>query len=264
MQTKIIATAMGAFGLGALIGWAVTADIYESRYKRLEVEFDEAIGEKTRHIWALQDRAEAAWAHKSPSFHSEDFDSPTNEVNVESSQMAFDEIEEDNVDESKEVPEGETLEETRTNLQKIIDAYTSNPESQEEFTEIVTRSIENDKAPPFVISKATYTWDEEGENYAKITLTYFPDDRVLLDDDEDPIIDVARYVGWRSLSQFGGESEDPNVVFVRNRRMMTDFEVVKEEDVQLPLHVKYGMEKEEFRVNRAAGLIKLRQEDDDH
>lgn len=264
MQTKLIVVALGAFGLGALGGWAVTADIHERRFRQLEKEFDEAIGEKTRHIWALQDRAEAVWIqNNSSSFHSEDFDSPTNEVDIGPSQIAFDEIEEDNEDEGEEVPEGETPEETRTNLQKLIDAYTADQDAKDDFVDVATEST-NDKTPPFVISRFVYAYDEEGTSYEKITLTYFPHDRVLLDDEEDPIEDVGNTVGWRNLSQFGNESEDPNVVFVRNRRLETDFEVIKEDDAQLPLHVKYGMEKEEFRVNKAAGLIKLRQEDDDN
>jgi hypothetical protein len=272
MQTKLIATAVGAFGLGALVGWAVTADIHKRRFRALEKEFDEAIGEKTRHIWALQDYAERTWSASSKTV--------TNDVTYDPIQASTDQLEFNDVtvgptqdeevvetsevlNENDEVPEGETPEETRTNLQKLIDAYTANQDAKDDFVDVAAESV-NDKTPPFVISRFVYAYDEEGTSYEKITLTYFPDDRVLLDDEEDPIEDVGNTVGWRNLSQFGNESEDPNVVFVRNRRLETDFEVIKEDDAQLPLHVKYGMEKEEFRVNKAAGLIKLRQEDDDN
>lgn len=276
MQTKLIATAVGAFGLGALFGWAVTADIHERRFRALEVEFDEAIGEKTRHIWALQDRAEAIWLqNKQPS---STVGEATITVDPNQTELidihvwdAEETIEADEApyldtpvyEEDDGVPEGETPEETRTNLEKLIAEYTANQDARDDFVDVATEST-NDKTPPFVISRFVYAYDEEGTSYEKITLTYYPDDRVLLDDEEDPIEDVGNTVGWRNLSQFGNESEDPNVVFVRNRRLETDFEVIKEDDAQLPLHVKYGMEKEEFRVHKAAGLIKLRQEDDDN
>lgn len=275
MQRRLIFTAAGAFGFGALVSWAVTADILEKRFKEERAGYDQLLGDKTRHIWALQDRLDnptgiAGWSRPT-NITVSDVD-PNQEVLIEvstsnaalSNVEFVNNVEEAEEEEVSEIPEGETPEETKTNLQKLIDAYTANQDASDEFTNIMSGSIEVDKSPPFVIPRAVYTWDEEGEHYEKVTLTYFPRDRVLLDEDEDPIEDVAGFVGWRSLSQFGGESEDPDVVFVRNRRLETDFEVVKEDSAQLPLHVKYGMEKEEFRANKAAGLIKLRQEDDDN
>lgn len=290
MQNKLIVAAVGTFGLGALVGWAISADIHENQLIDERASYDKMIKEKTEHIWALQDRIERNWV-ATVSSNDSSLTQPIGEV-VNSSQMElivdindvvggwgvtqpvnqFETKEEPVVveesvpeeTEEESVPEGETPEETRTNLQNLIDTYTADQDAQEEFVNIATRSVDIDKTPPYVISRAMYAWDEEGDSFAKITLTYFPRDRVLLDDDEDPIADVASTVGWRSLSQFGSESEDPDVVFVRNRRMETDFEVIKEDESDLPLHVRYGMEKEEFHVNRAAGRIKLRQEDDDH
>jgi hypothetical protein len=84
----------------------------------------------------------------------------------------------------------------------------------------------------------------------------------LLDDDNDPVDDIAGMIGWRSLSNFGGESGDPDVVFVRNDRLLSDFEVVRDDESELPLHVKYGMSEEEFKTNKAAGTLKLRREDE--
>jgi hypothetical protein len=265
MQSKIIVTAVGAFGLGALVGWAVTADIYENRFARERSDYDEMIGEKTQHIWALQDHIERTWSSGSNNTKVE-FDP----ITASTGQLEFNEIEVEPVVEEEdeyEVPEGETPEETKTNLQNLIDAYTARQEEQEEEIVVnvkLTTTSNLNKTPPFVISKAHYAWDDEGESYEKITLTFYPRDRVLLDDEEDPIEDIAGTVGWRSLSQFGGESGDPDVVFVRNRRLETDFEIIKEENSRLPLHVQYGMEKEEFRANKAAGVIKVRQEDDDN
>lgn len=251
MRSKIIAAAVGAFGAGALLGWAITSDIYENKLREERRLYDKYMRNKTQHIWALQDRLENQGLFKDIGTTSQTINLVYNEDLIE---------EEPEVD---VVPDGETPEETRSNLQRLIDMYTA--PSDEEIMEgvgVEPSSSGDRSTPPFVISKAQYAFDDEGDSYSKITLTYFPRDRVLLDDDDEPIEDIARMVGWRSLSQFGGESEDPDVVFVRNRRMETDFEIVKEEEAPLPLHVKYGMEKEEFRANKAAGLIKLRQEDE--
>src|SRR5436190_9050954 len=256
MQSKLIVTAVGSFGLGALVGWVITADradrllrdternifFLEERTSNLESFIDNVTGLKNEtSSWEENPNQPALL-----DLHSSESEEPIATIEVP----------------NDDVPEGETPEETRTNLQNIINAYTADPDVQEEFVDKAIRAKEYDKSPPFVISREEFAYGEEGQHFEKITLTYYPRDRVLLDDDEDPENDIPQIVGWRSLQQFGGESGDPDVVFVRNRRLMTDFEVVKEEDTELPLHVKYGMNKEAFRVSKAAGLIKLRQEDE--
>jgi len=265
MQKKLIAVALGAFGYGAALGWAITADINERKLKEEREGYDWLLKEKTEHIWALQQRIEHDWATRN------EFTTVVDEVDPNQTELMDIYVHESNepiktvVEVTPDVdvsPVEETVEETRSNLQKIIDTYTSTEDSKT-FVDMMEHAYEDDNSPPFVISRSDYAWDEEGENYTKITLTYYPRDRVLLDDEEDPVEDVARTIGWRNLNHFGGISEDPEVVFIRNRKMTTDFEVIKEEG-QLPLHVKYGMDKEEFRANRAAGVIKLRQEDDDY
>ena len=272
MQKKLIATALGAFGFGALVGWAVTSDIRDKQLKNERKLYEEMIHYKTEHIWALQDRLDRIDGGNSFGVMTDTdivdmnfvIKPPKMTVTATGTVIPKEGTDQEQLDfTSEEVPEGETPEETRTNLQRIIDTYVSDPDAQDNMLNLVTNEIE-DNSPPFVISQAIYAWDEEGESYDKISLSYFPRDRVLLDDEEDPIDDVNRTIGWRNLTQFGGESGDPDVVFVRNRSLKTDFEVIKDEESQLPLHVKYGMEKEEFRANKAAGLIRLRQEDDDH
>lgn len=254
----LISTALGSFGLGALVSWAVVSDRAERNHK---VEFD--LYRQLVQIKNLQ-LAELGQAV-------EELRQSRQVVNMESNiAVPIEEIkEEEEVEEEEEEPVdlyGETEEETRTNLQRIINEYSLTGEQAPEIERVAALAAERNETQPFVISRESFAYDEDYDNYDKITLTYYSRDRVLLDSEEDVITtdDVARMVGWRNLSQFGGESGDPDVVFVRNHRLRVDFEVVREEDTPLPLHVTYGMEKEEFRVNKAAGLIKLRPEDDDH
>lgn len=269
MQIKHVIGATGFFGLGALVAWAVTADRYELKVN--EAYLFGYVGADTAATLKPFRPPEATTADveteegdpNQPSLLEE----WTNKAEVDRPEQDevikfVDEIDEPDTEPADEPSfEHETPEQTRRNLQDIIDKYTANPQDRDEF---VNQAILDrpDHKPPYVISRDEYAYGEDGESHAKITLTYYPRDRVLLDDDDDPIEDIAEMIGWRSLSNFGGVSGDPDVVFVRNDRLMSDYEVVKEEDAPLPLHVKYGMGKEEFKLNKAAGTLKLRREDE--
>lgn len=77
-----------------------------------------------------------------------------------------------------------------------------------------------DMEKPYVISP-----EEFGElyDYATVSLTYYADN-VLADDQDIPIEDVDGVVGLDSLTHFG-EYEDDSV-FVRNDKVMTDYEIL--------------------------------------
>lgn len=249
MQSRFVYAVLGA-GAGAAVAWAVTADIYDNKAKKERDAYAQLLADKTEHIWALQDRLD------NPQI--EDVDTIQGQLLITT---PIEEVNEETTEEVDEVDE-ETEEETRSNLQGLIDQYTADEDAQEEFRRQATASEGGNNPPPKVISQADYAFDDEGQYFDKVTLNYYFHEKVLLDDEEEPFNNVVGDIGWRNLSRFGDQSEDPNVVFIRNYRLETDFEVVKIEDEQIPLHVKYGMDKEEFRVNKAAGTLKLRPEDE--
>lgn len=170
----------------------------------------------------------------------------------------------ENASKDEEVDET-SLQKARANLQSLIDTYTANPDDVDMFVSKAGKTVEHAMhVPPFVVSRELYSSDpDEGDDYAKITLTYYVRDRILLDDEQEVIDEVEDYVGWRNLNRFGDESGDGDVVFVRNRRLLTDFEVVKEDEEDPPIHIRYGMSRDVFATNRAAGVIKFRDEDSD-
>lgn len=272
MKPKLIAGGAVMFGLGAVFGWAFTADRADEKVKNAENLADEMTDRlkiKVQRIGELEETLKSwrTWSAKNEE-KEEELERehkaklaaglpPEIEVHIPSDSNS------DIIVDKNEIARTETLEEARANLQEIINRYTDDSEATAYFVNEGVKTVEGvENTPPFVISREKYSWDEEeGDEYSKITITYYPKQRVLLDDDEDPIEDVEGTVGWRNLRQFGGESGDPNVVFVRNRRLLTDFEVVQEDEEELPLHVKYGMPKAEFETNRAAGLIKFREGD---
>ena len=65
--------------------------------------------------------------------------------------------------------------------------------------------------------------------HEQITLTYFAEDDVLADDGDMPVEDVEATVGKANLDRFGFRSRDPKVVYIRNKKLHTDFEVCHHE-----------------------------------
>lgn len=291
MQTKLLIAGVGAASaaVGAVVSWAITADRRDARHAE-ELENKDLLIQKLRdRIYKLTaadpvpiltnyvgtdsqaivvDGIKPPTADlKSIKVTSSDLieqmkvetENPPEEIDSEESEPQQDEDE--NSDEW-EAPIEESPEQTRTNLQNLISRYTQDEGAAEQFANYAGKTFERDYTPPFVISQAEYAWGEDGNDYSKITLAYYPGARVVLDEDDERIDDVPNTIGWRNLNRFGEESGDADTVFVRNRRLLSDFEVVRTDD-PLPLHIRYGMPKSEFKAARASGMLKMRPEDAD-
>lgn len=92
----------------------------------------------------------------------------------------------------------------------------------EEEEEVVVRNPNE----PYVISVKEFM--EDRLEYDKVTLSYFEDDDVLCDEREEVIPNVDATVGSDALTKFGVLSEDSKIVYVRNERTKTDFEVLRD------------------------------------
>lgn len=271
MNRKFIAACVASAGYGAALSWAITADLAERKVRTLADDFllmQEALREKTKENIDL--RYELGDAK-------EEIENLHSAVDVETG-FAEEESETDSENSpgetSEEINSGGMVEELhvdpaeseiRERLREQIAQFTPmSEEATEDFIRDtqpqVVKTTKYD--PPMVIDLDEYTSSDEGDDYAKITLTYYPKQQVLLDEDQEPIDDVEAYVGWRALNRFGDGSGNADIVYVRNRRMETDFEVERETEAELPLHVQFGMPHMEFESNRAAGKIKLREEDE--
>jgi hypothetical protein len=247
MKGKLIAAFVGGIGLGGVVGWAITADLYEQKLKEQEERVD-----ILQALWESSQEEQVAHYDAQVEVTRDEKVEPENPPEQNSGETAV-------TDEQQETNEA-TTEATRTHLQELIDKYSANPEDRDEFVNKAAGAV-NSNDPPFVIDRGTYAFDDEGQYYDKTTVTYYPSHRVLLDEDDEVVDEPGIVVGWRNLSRFGDESEDPDVVFVRNRRLRTDYEVVKDEDSPLPTHVIYGLGREEFNTEKAAGTLRLREED---
>lgn len=105
-------------------------------------------------------------------------------------------------------------------------------EPEVEATEVVEGISDDPEDPstwergkdfPYVITHEEFVGDDE---YEKITLTYFMRDQVLMNEAEEVADDTDDLVGDDNLRHFGVGSQDPNIVYIRNLSVSTDFEVI--------------------------------------
>lgn len=87
--------------------------------------------------------------------------------------------------------------------------------------ELMTRDPEK----PYVIHVDEFVNDEMGYDN-QMTLTYYAGDDVLLDSREKPMFKPENVVG--DELKFGHGSGDPNVVYIRNERLQSEFEILRD------------------------------------
>jgi hypothetical protein len=112
---------------------------------------------------------------------------------------------------------------------------------------------------PFVIHLEEF---EQSEYSHQITLTYFEGDDILIDETEEIIPDTVRdgVVGEDSLTLFGHGSNDPHLVYVRNTKLQTDYEIILDRDHYAKKIL--GLEEDPTIEHSATRRRKLRFDDD--
>lgn len=129
--------------------------------------------------------------------------------------------------ETKETkPEKETV--TKEQLRDLVDnlGYSSGEEDQVRYHNSSVEDDDRDPNTPYTISVAEFMANDN--DYDQITLTYFFADRTLADDSEKAIDDVDEIVGLENLKQFGRDSGNDAIVYIRNERLGSDFEVIRD------------------------------------
>lgn len=192
MKSKFINVLM--FAAGAAIGSAVTWKIVKDRYERIVQEELASIQEAFSSSESKDDQEQSE--------STEDDEEGQKEC---SGQINWDELED--LDEEE---------------------YEPTEADKKEHAALTNRYI-NEKGgavgmpeKPYVISP--YDFGEIDE-YSQIELTYYADG--TLEDDEGNIVtDGDELIGEDSLNTFGEYEDD--AVFVRNERLMTDFQILKD------------------------------------
>jgi hypothetical protein len=79
------------------------------------------------------------------------------------------------------------------------------------------------------------------EQYEKLSITYFDEDCILVDDKNDPLSDVVYYLGADPPDAFGVSSGNPNIMHVRNEKLAVDFEVTLDHRSYVGAVLNYGV-----------------------
>lgn len=192
------------FVLGAAAGFLATWKLIEKKYKDIAQEEIDSVKDtfskmkKNEYPDKLEDY---------PDF--EEFDDSDDSDDVEEEPKPEQKIDRNNKPDIVEY--AKILSET---------GYTNYAERQDKKEKKGVEPVEDER--PYVISP-----DEFGEKdgYENVTLTYYADG-VLTDYFDNVISNVDEVVGFDSLDHFGEYEDD--VVFVRNEKMETDYEILRD------------------------------------
>lgn len=97
-------------------------------------------------------------------------------------------------------------------------------EIEDESTQAWTPKREPHK--PYLITEEEYMTTEE--DWDKLTMMYYEEDDSLADDREQLVSDIESVIGDEALDHFGYGTNQKNAVYVRNPRISTDFEILRD------------------------------------
>jgi hypothetical protein len=133
--------------------------------------------------------------------------------------------------------EGEALEPVEVEVEETVSIFrTTEPADPNFDLDVEVESRTPDK--PYIISEEEFMQGEH--QFEQIQLTYYAGDGALADDGDLEIPFPDPIVGNENLERFGHGSGNDAVVFVRNERLSTDFEVLKNDGKYA--HVVAGLE----------------------
>lgn len=100
---------------------------------------------------------------------------------------------------------------------KVVSIFLNEDDPWDYDEEVKHRTPEN----PYIIHVDEYQANEE--NYTQSTLTFYKMDEVLTDELDTPVYDPENIVGELI---FGHGSKDPSICYIRNDRLMAEYEVL--------------------------------------
>lgn len=99
------------------------------------------------------------------------------------------------------------------------------PDNSESATLNKAKDV-NQLYPITVISGDDFFHNEKFAHHDKVTLTYYEGDNTLGDSSDGFIPNYENIIGVEAVNMFGKISNDPNIVHVRNAKILTDFEIL--------------------------------------
>lgn len=168
----------------------------------------------------------ATWQYLKPKYERMVQDE-VNEFKKDWSEREGEKTEDPDEDDESRIMDIEELEQKRNELREMTKQY-SDILDENKYTKVLEKGGSNMKDDePYVISPLKFA--EEDEDYDVVSLTYHADG-FLVDDMGVLIDDVESIVGTEFPEHFGEYTEDPDTVYVRNERLMTDYEIQRDLD----------------------------------
>lgn len=234
------ASSVIAFSVGALGGHILTKNVLKAKYEALveeEVQNAKAYFSMRNKTGAYNDPAKVVAAKiGEETVEYEDISDPYRTVSVEVAKDDVKRTSKPAPDEGMEAFEKRLIREAKEEVDDvkerlgIFDEESEEDESEEEvitmnvFSDNSSESDERNPNKPFILTQREF---EEGEHdYTQNTLTYYEGDDVLTDERDQPIHHLQKIVGVENLL-FGEQSNDPNIVYIRNNHLEVDFEVCR-------------------------------------
>lgn len=184
------------FAAGAAIGSVVTWKLVEAKYERLVQEEIESI--------------RGAFSEEQTDEEDDESDTGTNDSFKQINWEDLEDLDDEDEDDDEYLHQRES-DIAKAEYEKLTSNYTSEKGGAEKVVE-----------KPYVI--APYDFGEL-DGYSQIELTYYADG-VLEDDEYNIVSDVDELIGSDSLFTFGEYEDD--AVFVRNERLRTDFQILRD------------------------------------
>lgn len=168
----------------------------------------------------------ATWQYLKPKYERMVQDE-VNEFKKDWSEREGEKTEDPDEDDESRIMDIEELEQKRNELREMVKQY-DDILDENKYTKVLEKGGSNMKDDePYVISPLKFA--EEDEDYDVVSLTYHADG-FLVDDMGVLIDDVESIVGTEFPEHFGEYTEDPDTVYVRNERLMTDYEIQRDLD----------------------------------
>ena len=109
-------------------------------------------------------------------------------------------------------------------------------------------------AEPYIISEEEFEDPTVFVEFDRNTLIYYEGDDTLATDRDEVITDVESMVGASALTSFGCKSNNKDTVFVRNVRLGTNFEIIREEGSYT--EIALGLPEEDIEYEKAKKFFK--------
>lgn len=211
MTTERIWGLIGTFGLGFIVGRVITK-------KQLTDTLNEKLRNKVEETLKSDDRK--VWEYKDPKTRLGRAELETREDG-----LLIRILEETSKSDDRKVSE-KIVSNMEYDVPEPKKIYTVTPEDEEAI------QVRNKKDLIYNISTDDFFNEtEEESSYDKITLKYYTKDLTLTDDRDELIANPYSILGEPGENlEFGADPRDPDVVYIRNDKIATDFEILRSDE----------------------------------